>query len=429
MSVIPETLTLPISAEIIVELNSARTDPVAYSKKLSQEYSQFNGKISEIPAQGTSSAFQRETLEGVNSLKDAIKFLEQAKPLPALVHSLSLSRVSQDLCADQAASGKIGGITSKGHDLARRASEHGIWKGKLGENLIYGARNSFDVVAQCIIDDGNTSRSNRSKLFDPNYTTVGTYCAPHRQYGNVTSIVFSQDYTSASSLVSDNTRIITPRFTENGDAYTAESSAIVLVDCAYGEVERVYKKGSHFVVVKYKESGFEQKFRLPFAVPAKKISVKRAADDTIVFSVSKKDLEEVGECKSEDATTIVNNCKLQPNTSESSPSKPTIKFGPNAHDYIKISVESPKNGVTMSMKTKREDALTTSIIFEFNYEEADDANNTKKIVTSTQTIKIPFVVPAENFTTNESTDTLFVVVVELSKIKFDPNAEEEDIAF
>lgn len=429
MSTIPETLALPISAEIIVELNSARTDPAAYAKKLSQEYSHFNGKISEIPPQGNSSAFQRETIEGSESLNEAIRFLEQAKPLPALIHSLSLSRVSQDLCADQAASGKVGGVTGKGLDLAKRATEHGIWKGKLGENLIYGARNSFDVIAQCIIDDGNSARSNRAKLFDPKYTVVGTYCAPHRQYGNVTSIVFSQDYTSASAVVSNNARIIAPRFTEGDDAYTAESSAIVLVDCPHGEIDRVYKKGSHFVIIKFKESGFEQKFRLPFNVPAQAISVRKTADDTIIFSVSKKDLEEAGECGSEDMKSIVSKCKLQPSTKGTGSSKPAIKFGPNAHDYIRLSVEPPKSGMTMSAKVKRESTLETSIIFSFKFEESDSSGDTKRAITSTQTVKIPFVVGPENFSTEESTDSLFVAKIELSKIKFDPNAEEEDITF
>ena len=429
MSVIPETLALPIPAEIVVELNSARTDPAAYAKKLSQEYSHFTGKMSEIPPQGSASAFQRETLEGSESLNEAIRFLEQAKPLPALVHSLSLSRVSQDLCADQAASGKVGGITGKGFDLAKRATDHGIWKGKLGENLIYGARNSFDVIAQCIIDDGNAARSNRAKIFDPKYTVVGTYCAPHRQYGNVTSIVFSQDYTSASAVISNNARIIAPRFRESYDAYIAESSAIVLVDCPHGEIERVYKKGSHFVVVKFKESGFEQKFRLPFNVPAQAISVRKTADDTIIFTVAKKDLEEAGEWGSDEVKTIVSKCTLQPNTKTTAYSKPAIKLGPNAHDYIKLSVEPPKSGMVMSMKVKRESTLETSIIFSFKFEENDGSSDIKKAVTSTQTMKIPFVIGPENFSTEESTDSLFVATIELSKIKFDPNAEEEDITF
>lgn len=429
MSSIPETLALPIPAEVIVELNSARTDPAAYAKKISQEYSQFNAKTSEIPSQGTTSGFQRETVEGSEALTEAVKFLEQAKPLPALIHSLSLSRVSQDLCADQAASGKTGGTTSKGQDLGKRATEHGIWKGKLGENLVYGARNSFDVIAQCIIDDGNSSRSNRSKIFDPKYTIIGTYCAPHRQYGNVTSIVFSQDYTSASAVVSDNARIIAPRFAEEGDAYVAKSSAIVLVDCPHGDIERVYKKGSHFVIVKYKESGFEQKFRFPFNVPASAISVTKTPDDTIIFTVLKKDLEEAGECASDELVTVVSKCKLQASTKSTAPTKPAIKFGPNAHDYIKVSVEPPKYGMTMSLKLKREDTLVTSLVFVFKFEESDSSSSSKKTITSTQTMKIPFIISPENFSTNESTDSLFVAAIELSKIKYDPCAEEEDIAF
>ena len=430
MSTIPETLALPDPVEIISELNLARADPPGFAKKISQEYSQFNGKISEVSDQGISSVFQRETHEGLSSVTDAIKFLEQTKPLPPLVHSLSLSRASQDLCADQASSGKIGGATSKGLDLAKRASEHGIWKGKLGENLVYGARNSFDVVAQCIIDDGNSARSNRSKIFDPKYTVVGIYCAPHRQYGNVTSIVFSQDYTSASTVVSDNARIIALRFTEEGESYVAESSATALVDCAHSEIERVYKKGSHFVVVRYKESGFEQKYRLPFSVPAQAIAVQKISSDTLKFSVSKDGLKSAGEWGSDKEVSVASECKIRPDPKSANNTRPVVKLGPNAHDYMKISVEPPKTGATVSVKVKREDVLLTSVIFVFNFDDPVDAESesgTKRVVTSTQTIKIPFIVSPENFVMGESSPSLFVTVIELSKTKYDPDAKEEDI--
>lgn len=163
LSVLALSARADIESEVLREMNLARTAPQQYARILAQRC-------------GSS---DRDTAE-------AIRFLEKARPLPALQSSLGLGRGAQ-LHVD--AQGPKGG---RGHgNTFGRISRFGEWIGNAGENIFYGRGDARGIVCRLIIDKGVPGRGHRKNIFSSNYGVAGVAYGAHRTYGAMCVIDFA----------------------------------------------------------------------------------------------------------------------------------------------------------------------------------------------------------------------------------------------
>lgn len=175
-----------LPARIVDEVNEARTDPAGYARKARTLRSLFVGDRFERPGE-----LAVVTREGAAAVDEAIAFLEQQAPLPALRASPLIDRATADHAVDQSRTGATGHIGSDGSGPADRMRRYARWTGT-GEVIAYGSDRAEDVVLHLIIDDGVPGRGHRRILFNPAYTLIGTACAPHPVWRTVCVLDFAR---------------------------------------------------------------------------------------------------------------------------------------------------------------------------------------------------------------------------------------------
>lgn len=180
-----------LAAQVLAEINLARTEPLKFAGFLFEFRRYFQGKVYRVP--GTSSL--RETREGVAAIDEAIMFLSRQQPLPPLVWSDGLAAAAAELAREQGESGATGhggGWFSDG--MRERIERHGSWEGRIGENIGYGPSEPRLMVMQLLIDDGVSSRGHRNNQFSPDFASAGVACGPHPRYGSMCVIDFSHEF-------------------------------------------------------------------------------------------------------------------------------------------------------------------------------------------------------------------------------------------
>lgn len=160
-------------ADIVAELNAARTDPAAYARKARALRALYRGDRIERPGE-----VAEVTREGMAAVDEAIAFLERQAPLPPLRNSPLLARAAADHAGEQARTGGVAHDGADGSSPADRMRRYGRWSAT-GEAIAYGRDRAGDVILQLIIDDGVADRGHRRILFNPAYGLVGASCAPH----------------------------------------------------------------------------------------------------------------------------------------------------------------------------------------------------------------------------------------------------------
>ena len=178
-----------LEAEVLTEMNLARTQPADYAEFLAERRKYFRGKRFERPGETTI-----VTKEGVSAVDEAIEFLRAVKPVEPLRPSPGLSRAARDHVLDQGPSGGLGHRGNDGSRMADRVNRYGDWSGKIGENISYGRSEAREVVIQLIVDDGAPSRGHRKNLFDPDFRVVGIACGTHAQYRAMCVTTFASGY-------------------------------------------------------------------------------------------------------------------------------------------------------------------------------------------------------------------------------------------
>lgn len=181
-----EAADATFQAEVVAELNAARTDPAAYAGKMRIMRAWFNGDRLERPGE-----VPILTREGVAAVDEAIAFLERQTPLPAVARSSGLDRAAAAHAADQARTGAVGHDGGDGSTPAARMRREGWWNAT-GEAIAYGPDRPDYVILQLIIDDGVADRGHRRILFNPVYSLVGVGCGPHPVWRQVCVLDFAR---------------------------------------------------------------------------------------------------------------------------------------------------------------------------------------------------------------------------------------------
>jgi uncharacterized protein YkwD len=166
-------------AEVLAEMNLARTQPQAYAQVVALS--------------------ARRGREGDRSVKEAVRFLQKAKPLPPLADSGGLRASALAHVLDSGSRGTRGHQGSDGSHTWDRIERYGRWSGLVGENILYGVASPRDAVVALIVDEGVRGRMHRENIFRKNFRLVGIASGPHATAGTVLVTDFAQEFIPAES--------------------------------------------------------------------------------------------------------------------------------------------------------------------------------------------------------------------------------------
>jgi uncharacterized protein YkwD len=178
-----------LEAEVLKEMNLARTAPRFYASHLKEIRKYFHGK--ELRRPGELSVL---TKEGVSALTEAIRFMEKATPVPKLRLSVGMSRGARDHIEAQGSTGSVGHGSTEGSRPHERIGLYGGWEKMVGENIAYGYAHARDAILSFIIDDGVPNRGHRQNILNPNFHVAGITCGPHPVYRTMCVIIFAGGY-------------------------------------------------------------------------------------------------------------------------------------------------------------------------------------------------------------------------------------------
>lgn len=162
-------------ASLWSELNRARNEPKEFAKYLEEMKPRFEGTKYQIPGKKN---VIKQTVEGVQAVEEAIKFLQTVAPQKALRLSTGLSQSSQDFVKLIANVKNFEGIETN-EKATERLSRYGKWSGKLLQNIALGDVSPTEAVASWIIDDGNKNRDHRTAIFSDDVEFAGVASGPH----------------------------------------------------------------------------------------------------------------------------------------------------------------------------------------------------------------------------------------------------------
>jgi hypothetical protein len=168
-----------LEAEVLAEINRARTDPRWYGAQLRAYRAYYHGDVVRAPGDDVGV----QTHEGLAALDEAIVDVERRQPLSPLVPNGRLRASAARLAQEEGPTGVVGHVGPDGLTPGQRMRDAGVWAGITEENISFGQATAAAVVRQLIIDDGVPDRGHRSSIFEPGLTVAGVSCGPHVRYG------------------------------------------------------------------------------------------------------------------------------------------------------------------------------------------------------------------------------------------------------
>jgi uncharacterized protein YkwD len=173
-SVIGSALGSEFDAQVFAEMNLARTQPASYAKVVAARG----------PAIGNSP----------RAVKEAVRFLQKQKGMPALNPSSGLSQAALAHVLDCGPRGIKGHVGSDGSHVNRRADRFGQWVDRVAENISFGQLSARDTIVLLIVDEGVGDRAHRHNIFQRDFRFVGVASGPHASTGLMVVTDFAAGY-------------------------------------------------------------------------------------------------------------------------------------------------------------------------------------------------------------------------------------------
>ena len=165
-----------LDADVLHELNLARTQPQAYARALQEAARQTRAS----GAYDDPAAFE-----------EAVDFLRRQPALPPLGSDRALEGAALSHADYQGPRGGFGHDGPRGESLGERLHRHGAFASLMAEDISYGYASPREVVLQLIVDSGVPSRGHRANIFNPAFREAGVACGPHRVYGAMCVVDFA----------------------------------------------------------------------------------------------------------------------------------------------------------------------------------------------------------------------------------------------
>ena len=160
----PEPADSDIEKRIIAELNRVRTNPQAYADWLESQRQHFQGMILTLPGEQS-----LRTNRGLRALNEAIAFVRNQQPLPALTDNADLFTNAQE---------QVEAIVNQ-----QKLDHH-------TNNLVYNRVTPEAIVMQLVVDDGFPDRRHRLAVFQEDYQHTGIVCQEIEIYKQVCAIAY-----------------------------------------------------------------------------------------------------------------------------------------------------------------------------------------------------------------------------------------------
>ena len=172
---------------LIKEINSVRTNPVAYADKLLEYKKYFKGLVLKLP--GAKAGIKTE--EGFPPYEEAAKFLKSMKPVEEMSPSKGLGRIANDYLEKikELVPEQIGEI-----DIDLIIKKYGSFSGSFSNISDFGNNTPEFCLIGLLVSDGDESRSNRDFILDKNLKKVGIAREKHAVYEYLTIIISCTEF-------------------------------------------------------------------------------------------------------------------------------------------------------------------------------------------------------------------------------------------
>ena len=188
------------SKEIAEEMTLLRQNPPAYVTFIEQHLQNFQDDFT----------YKREnenilikTKEGKKAVIECISVLKEQAPLPEVKPSEILEKAALDHQRDTSKNSLQGHTGSDGSTPQDRVQRHGLWQGKMGENIDYGNKTARDIIVALLIDDGVDSRGHRVNLLNPEFRIVGSAVGTHVMFTVCCVMNFATSIKPLDSIITD----------------------------------------------------------------------------------------------------------------------------------------------------------------------------------------------------------------------------------
>ena len=177
-----------LSTDIFNEINKVRRNPQYIIPHLIKMKQFYKHKEYRNPILN----YYILTEEGVEAVKEAIKFVKIQKSLKPLIRFNELDNSANELVEFLLKTGKmeVDEKRDKEERMEIRIRKHFKKQGGLAENISFGWSNAIDIVLQMIIDDGVKSRGHCKNLFAEHFNFIGVFSGDHKVLEHCSVIEF-----------------------------------------------------------------------------------------------------------------------------------------------------------------------------------------------------------------------------------------------
>jgi len=333
-----------------------------------------------------------------------------------------------------------------------------------------GVERNIDIAAQILssilVDESSPKHQNRANVFDPRFGFIGVFNGPHKQYDNVTVLVFAQSVTAGPMTPSrappppkappprtpggrrpapppatppsgtgagaagtgraEDSHTIT-KISETPDklAYTIELCHLTTAELVAAEL---VKKGS-FIVLRHE--GHEQMWRIPFPIPnMSAVSAYCQESDGVAgrssYLMLKITKELTGVPGGKIVEVVADNAVVPTNPSVPPKVRPQIKLKNSTSELIEASLGVCSSDVHVTVKLIQTEVARSNVQFEFQFQEPTASGNMKTLK-GNQTVRLPFVCSKSDITVGLENGSLNIRIHAPKFTPFDPNDPEQPI--
>lgn len=362
----PASICGPFELEVLAQLNEVRANPAAYANYLKTLESNYDGNVFSVPG----SRYVRQTKEGVSALHSAVAFLSAQQPVPELHLSELLSRVSKDLVEEE---GK--GVQQTSQNAAyERFSRYGRWEGEMAEMISYGGISAKEVVLQWLVDDGDRERRDQRSIVQPHFRIVGLSSGHHPEYGRICVATLTHEYND----LKDPPKEATAAAANVSLIKEEEGKVVINGGSAPGNKSsyKLLKRGKRLTLL---SSDVNRSWDLPFDFQTSGVRATIDAHSNLTIQITK-----ANESNEDPGVVLISTFPLAASSGSGPKILLAVRQDPECI-YVDINPSSYEEEV--AVKTKG-----NSVEVESKHTEIEEVNDQtyKKVITSVQTLQLPF---------------------------------------